>query len=101
MQSVQADPALAAQVGMALWWLSGKTSYQTELLSAMAALTGRLYAQLIARADNTDSFLNDDYTSAFSRARSLGIRYLEPWDVDFSSGRWDALLADFNAYALS
>ena len=99
MQAIEADAALLSQVGVALWWISGKTDYQSDLLAAFASFKGSIYAQLIDKAANASSFLNGDFATAFRQAMSLKIKYIEPWDVDFTSHLWDTLLQDFNTYA--
>ena len=33
------------------------------------------------------------------RLDALGMRYVEPWEVDFKSGKWDTVLAEFNQWA--
>lgn len=99
MQAIETDSSMSGQVGVAIWWLSGKTNYQTDLLTAFATFKGSIYAQLIDKADNASSFLNNDYSTAFTQAKSLNIKYVEPWDVDITSRKWDALFDDFNTYA--
>jgi hypothetical protein len=99
MDAIAADPAMLEQIGVAMWWLSGKTTYQPNLLSAIAKFPGDKYAQLIGASTQTYRFLNNEYTTAFTQAKSLGIKYVEPWEEAFKSGQWDDLLHDFNAYA--
>ena len=99
MRAIESDSALLNQVGVALWWISGKNDYQPELLTAFASFRGAVYAQLIDRADNVASFHNGDYSTAFSQAKALRVRYIEPWEVDLISRRWDTLFDDFNRYA--
>lgn len=99
MQAITVDAELNNHVGVALWWLSGKTTYQPELLTAFETFPGTVYAQVIDRASNTASFANGDYASAFTQAKLLHIKYVEPWDVDFTSHRWDGLFQDFNEYS--
>lgn len=41
MQAIESDSALLNQVGVALWWISGKTSYQPDLLTAFSTFKGR------------------------------------------------------------
>jgi hypothetical protein len=99
MAGITADPALARQVGVAVWWLSGRTSYQGGLLEAIAAFPGEKYGQLIARSDRARSFPPGGFAEAFVQARALGMRYVEPWEFDVKSGQWDTVLADFNSWA--
>jgi hypothetical protein len=50
-------------------------------------------------------FLNGDYATVFAQAKAIGMRYIEPWEWEFkygpnsADGEWDAVLADFNAWA--
>lgn len=99
------DARFGGRVGGAIWWLSGRTDYQSALLDVLAAFDGTLYGQLIGRSDESHRFAGGDYRNAFEQAKSLGIRYLEPWEYDFGTGAgtadgaWDGLLRDFNAWA--
>ena len=43
--------------------------------------------------------MNGDYSKVFTQAKSLKIKYIEPWNDDFVSHQWDTLLQDFNTYA--
>ncbi|OUS09975.1 hypothetical protein A9Q90_02240, partial [Gammaproteobacteria bacterium 54_18_T64] len=87
------DPALEQRVGAAMWWLSGKDSYQTELLAVLREYPGDLYAQVIGRSDQSDRFLDGDYASVFAQAKELGIRYIEPWERELTYHTHDLLLA--------
>ncbi len=95
------DPALEQRVGAAMWWLSGKDSYQTELLAVLREYPGDLYAQVIGRSDQSDRFLDGDYASVFAQAKELGIRYIEPWERELTYHTHDLLLADFNQWSLN
>lgn len=99
LQAIDGDPVLQRQVGVALWWLSGRSDYQGALLNAIAAFGGAKYAQVIDQSANSAAFPNGGYASVYKQARSLGIRYVEPWAQDLKSGQWDALFADFNSWA--
>lgn len=99
MAGISSDPALSRQVGVAVWWLSGRTSYQGRLLEAIASFPGAKYGQLIARSDRGASFGPGGFAEAFAQARSLDMRYVEPWESDVKSGQWNALFADFNRWA--
>lgn len=99
MAGITADPALRPQVGVAVWWLSGRTTYQGGLLQAISAFPGAKYGQLIARSDRADSFPAGGFPEAFAQARSLGMRYVEVWETDALSGAWDGVLADYNRWA--
>lgn len=160
------DATLGQRVGAAMWWISGKTTYQTQLINVLSAFPGDIYGQVIGPSydgpwvagtsytsgtyrmpvnppatqryryqvttagvsgttepvwpttvnstigDNTvvwtcrdSQFPDGDYTQVFAQAKALGMRYIEPWEVEFSTGtssangQWDAALADFNSWA--
>lgn len=93
------DPALGQRVGAAMWWLSGKESYQSELLDALREFPGDIYAQVIGRSDQPDRFLNGDYATLFTQAKELGIRYIEPWEMELSYHTHDQLFEDFNQWS--
>lgn len=99
------DPTLGQRVGAAMWWISGKVSYQPDLLAALMAYPGDLYGQVIGRSDETHRFENGDYTSVFRQAKALKMRSIEAWEYEFkvgpnsANGSWDATFADYNAWA--
>lgn len=160
------DPTLGQRVGAAMWWISGKNSYQPALITVLSNFPGDIYGQVIGKsgegpwlantsypqgtyrmpvnppmtnrfryevttagvsggtepvwpttinatvADGTvvwtcrDSrFQNGDYATVFAQAKAIGMRYIEPWEWEFkygpnsANGEWDAVLADFNAWA--
>jgi hypothetical protein len=105
LDALLAEARFGGRVGGAIWWLSGRTDYQAALLDVLAGFRGDLYGQLIGRSDEGYRFANSDYRTAFSQAKELGIRYLEPWEYDFgtgtgtANGTWDELLHDFNTWA--
>ncbi len=93
------DNTLNHRVGAAIWWISGSTTYQPNLVSALEIFPGDIYCQVIDRSDNTSSFPNGDYTKVFDQAKKMKARYIEPWDYEFGTTKWDALLHDFNSYS--
>jgi surface protein len=100
------DPALEQRVGAAMWWISGKTSYMPDLVQVLIDYPGDIYGQIIGSSDQTYRFEGDDYTTVFTQAKQIGMRYIEPWEQEFKlvadSGfapAWDTLLADFNTWA--
>ncbi len=99
------DLSLAQRVGAAMWWISGKTTYQPNLIQVLKDYSGDIYGQVIGRSDQVDRFRNKDYRTVFSQAKEIGLRYIEPWDYEFrtgtnsANGAWDALFGDFNAWA--
>lgn len=99
INELYADPDLCERVGLALWWLSGKTSYQTDLLTFIEHFPGDKYAQVIGRSDQLHRFQDSTYATVFEQAKQLGVRYMEPWPFEFSNHTHDDLLLDFNQWA--
>ncbi len=99
------DPQLEQRVGAGVWWLSGKTNYQSQLLDVLATYPGDIYAQVIGKSADTQRFLENDYRTVFTQAKTLNIRYIEPWEYEFKTGPngangiWDELFTDFNTWA--
>lgn len=98
IKEIQADPELKNQVGIGMWWLSGKTDYQPDLLQALEKFPGDLYGQVIGRSDQTYRFPNGAYGNVFSQAKKLGMRYIEPWNYEFEKNTCNAQMDDFNRY---
>jgi hypothetical protein len=96
MKEIQADPELKDQVGIGMWWISGKTDYQPDLVRALEKFTGDLYGQVIGRSDQTRRFRNGDYASVFEQAKTLGMRYIEPWNYEFENNTCNELMDEFN-----
>ncbi|TXF88420.1 T9SS type A sorting domain-containing protein [Neolewinella aurantiaca] len=93
------DPALCNRVGLGMWWLSGKTNYQPDLIDFILNYQGDKYAQVIGRSDQTERFEGELYSSVFEQAKLLGIRYIEPWPYEFINHTADDLIQDFNLWA--
>jgi len=160
------DPTLEQRVGAAMWWISGKTSYQSNLVTALMNYPGDIYGQVIAKsyegawtastaytvgtlrmpvnppATNryryevttagtsggtepnwpttvnatvsdggvvwtcrASNFEGGDYTTVFTQAMDLGMRYIEPWDFEFTDTAnsahraWDGTFEDFNDWS--
>lgn len=93
------DSTLNQRVGAAIWWISGKTTYQPNLLDALTAFPGDIYAQAIGRSDQTERFKDDDYSTMFAQAKTMGVRYIELWEYEFVNNTFPQEFADFNAYA--
>lgn len=99
------DPTLGHRVGAAMWWISGKVSYQPDLIAELMAYPGDIYGQVIGRSDQTTRFENGDYTTVFTQAMALGMRYIEAWEYEFkygpegANGAWDSVFASYNAWA--
>lgn len=96
IDSLWENPELHYRIGAAMWWLSGKTSYQPELLAFMESFEGPIYAQLIGKSSQPQRFENDEFTSVFDQADQLGIRYIEIWNNDMVISDWDENYALFN-----
>ncbi len=90
------DSSLCQRVGAAIWWLSGKTTYQSNLLTTIQNFQGDKYAQFIGRSDQPDRFKDGLISTAFDQAKQLGVRYIEPWTFEFQNNTIDQLLLDFN-----
>ena len=99
------DASLEHRVGAAIWWISGRTSYQSELIEELKAFPGDVYGQVIARSDQTERIEAGTLASVFSQAREIGMRYIEPWEYEFKNGEngangtWDMELAAYNAWS--
>lgn len=99
------DPTLGHRVGAAMWWISGKESYQPALIAALMAYPGDIYGQAISRSDQTYQFKNGDYTTVFTQARALRMRYVELWEYEFkrgpngANGAWDTSIESYNKWA--
>lgn len=93
------EPSLNHRVGAAMWWISGKTTYQPNLVNALIDFPGDIYAQAIGRSDQTSRFENNDYTTIFEQAKLLGIRYMELWEYEFVNDTFPQEFENFNSYA--
>jgi hypothetical protein len=99
INNLYSDSTLQKRVGAALWWLSGKTTYQANLLNFLKTFQGNKYAQLIAHSGQPDRFADSNIATAFAQAKELKVRYIEPWYEEYASRRIDTLLHDFNIWA--
>jgi hypothetical protein len=93
------DTSLCQRVGAAIWWLSGKTTYQTDLLAVLQNFQGDKYAQLIGNSSQPERFKDSLIATAFEQAKQLGIRYIEPWLYEYQNNTIDSLLLDFNNWS--
>lgn len=93
------DASLCKRVGAATWWLSGKTTYQTDLLTVLQNFKGDKYAQMIAKSSEPERFKDSLIATAFAQAKQLNIRYIEPWLWEYSNNTINPLLNNFNAWA--
>ncbi|MFI0429335.1 hypothetical protein [Mariniflexile sp. HMF6888] len=92
------DSTLNHRVGAAMWWISGKTTYQPNLIDALTVFQGDIYAQAIGRSDQTERFKDNDYTTIFSQAQTIGIRYIELWEYEFVNNTFPIEFENFNNY---
>ncbi len=93
------DPSLCDRVGLGMWWISGKTTYQPNLIDFIYHFEGDKYAQIIGRSDQNHRFKDSLYSTIFSQAKHLNIRYIEPWPYEFQYHTYDSLITDFNEWA--
>jgi|GEM_PF-1197624 len=93
------DPLLCQRVGAATWWLSGKTTYQADLLTVLQNFQGDKYAQFIGKSSQPERFKDSLISTAFDQAKQLGIRYIEPWLYEYQNNTINSLLLDFNNWA--
>jgi hypothetical protein len=99
INDLYADDSLCQRVGLGMWWISGRTDYQAALLSFIGTFQGDKYAQVIGRSTQPERFRDGLYSNAFTQAKALGIRYIEPWPYEFQNHTHDDLLLDFNTWA--
>lgn len=99
MNDLANEQELCERIGLGMWWISGKTSYQGNLIDYISNFQGDKYAQVIGRSDQVERFQDSLYSSVFAQAKALGIRYIEPWPYEFQYHTYDSLLLDFNAWA--
>lgn len=99
INSLWDDASLNHRVGAAMWWISGGNTYQPGMITVLQNFPGDIYCQVVDRSDNTSSFPSGDYTKVFEQAKQLRVRYIEPWDYEFSISSWNNFFHDFNFYA--
>lgn len=93
------DPNLKQRVGAAMWWISGKNTYQPELVTVLKDFPGDLYGQAIGKSDQSFRFENGDYNQIFKQAKELCMRYIEPWNYEFENNTNPESLKAFNVWA--
>lgn len=93
------EPSLNHRVGAAMWWISGKNTYQPNLVNALIDFPGDIYAQAIGRSDQPSRFENNDYTTIFDQAKTIGVRYMELWEYEFVNNTFPQEFERFNEYA--
>lgn len=99
MNTLWNDPSFEKRAGVAVWWLSGKTTYQHDLINALKNYDGDIYVQLIGNSNQKDRFLNGDFSESFKQAKNIGARYIEPWEIEFTKDKWNSIFNDFNNYS--
>ena len=92
------EPSLNHRVGAAMWWISGKNIYQPNLVNALIDFPGDIYSQAIGRSDQLSRFENNDYTTIFEQAQTIGIRYMELWEYEFVNNTFPQEFERFNDY---
>lgn len=92
------DSSFGNRVGIAMWWISGRDTYQSDLVSYISEYTGDLYGQVIGNSSQTERYLNGDYSEVFSQAKDLCMRYVEPWNYEFENNTQSENMIDFNVY---
>ena len=99
ISSLWNDNTLNHRAGAAMWWISGNTTYQPGMITVLQNYPGDIYCQVIDRSDSTKSFPGGDYSKVFEQAKQLRVRYIEPWDYEFTISTWNTYFNDFNRYA--
>ena len=94
------DPIANRRIGAGMWWLSGGIAYQAELVEALKEFPGDIYAQVIGNSSQSDRFDDGsgDYSTVFSQAVELGIRYIEMWNYEFDHETQNVNIELFNEY---
>ncbi len=72
----------AHQVGIGVWWLSGKLTYQNALLKLIAKSHLPVYAQVIGNSSQQHRFPNGNYSAVFKQAKEIGANYIEVWNYE-------------------
>lgn len=98
MNGLYSDTSLHRRVGAAIWWLSGKTTYQPALLDFLRNFPGDKYAQLIGHSGQPERFADSSIATAFAQAKELNIRYIEAWLYEYQTHQIDTLLHNFNLW---
>lgn len=89
----------AEQVGIGVWWLSGKERYQNGLLGLLKRTRLPIYAQVIGNSGESHRFPNGDYTAVFRQASELGIEYIEVWNYELERPVAPEVLQSIKAFS--
>lgn len=99
MDALLQDADFERRAGVAMWWISGNNTYQSDLVQALQLYEGDLYGQVIGNSSQTYRYPNDDYSQVFTQAKALCMRYIEPWNYEFENNTHDDLMDDFNQFS--
>lgn len=99
MDGLLQDADFGNRAGVAMWWISGGTTYQSNLVQALSQYQGDVYGQVIGKSSQTYRYPNNDYSQVFSQAKALCMRYIEPWNYEFENNTLNDLMTDFNQFA--
>ncbi len=70
------------QVGVGVWWLSGKERYQSALLHQLRKRKLPVYAQVIGKSSQPHRFADGDYGRVFQQAKEINAAYIEVWNYE-------------------
>lgn len=93
------DSSTCRRIGAAMFWLSGRTSYQPNLVNFLLGFQGDKYAQMITSTRAPGQFQDSSIVTAFNQAQQLNIRYIEFWHEEYQYNTIDTLLSDFNNWS--
>lgn len=93
------DISTCGRLGAAMFWLSGRTSYQPNLINFLSSFQGDKYAQMITSTLAPGQFQDSSIVTAFYQAQQLNIRYIEFWHEEYQYHTIDSLMYDFNNWS--
>ncbi len=88
-----------AQVGIGVWWLSGKWDYQGDLLKLIQQSGLPVYAQVIGNSSQAHRFPGGDYSKMFDQARIIGANYVEVWNYELEKPVEPSVTSSIKAFA--
>ncbi len=94
------DEKYRDQVGAGMWWISGKTQYQRDLIEALKKYPGDIYGQAIGNSSQLHRFEKENFANVFYQACELNVRYIECWNFEFENSTQDDNIQRFNQYCL-
>jgi hypothetical protein len=100
MNQFLSDSEFENRVGIGMWWISGGSTYQPDLIEIIKNYPGDLYGQVIGNSSQADKFPDGNYASVFAQAKELCMRYIEPWNYEFENNTNNNLMTDFNEFSL-